>query len=193
MKTTILVGAVLAGCFAVATPALAHDGSWTLTVSDWMDIADPCAPDGLGHLDEDPWKGFATLIVTNNMAQNWTGFTFEIYEPVGPTTVVFSEPQSPEPDGNPPDYVKMWVGNTRTTEYYSGFYGKTYDTDDYKTLEFSFAGDPVLPSEQVMFDIYTDNTANKYDWFGIVAYPTPEPASVILLGIGGLALLRRKR
>ena len=60
-------------------------------------------------------------------------------------------------------------------------------------MDYYFASDPILPGQTRTFDFYTDNTTDNRPFFGIMMYPTPEPATMGLLGIGSLLLLRRRR
>jgi hypothetical protein len=55
-----------------------------------------------------------------------------------------------------------------------------------------FFTDPLLPTETGSFTVYTDNTTDMAS-FGVCFYPTvPEPGTMVLLALGGLALLRRR-
>ena len=46
--------------FVLTTDVFAHDGSWNQSISSWEDVL-------LDHNDADPYKGWATLTVTNSM------------------------------------------------------------------------------------------------------------------------------
>jgi hypothetical protein len=153
------------------TPSLsAHDGSWTYDVTDWSNVL-------LGHDDQSPWKGLATINVTNTMAQSWGDFHFEIYDFMT-TNVIFTS--------SPFILMKDNLGNQ--------YAGSSYVITTPKKLDFYFYGNPVLSGQSVTFQVYTDNTANNLAWFGLTVYPTPvpEPATMTLLCIGALALLRKK-
>jgi len=148
-----------------------HDGSWTTDVDDWASIL-------LGHTDDSPWKGVATVTVTNTMTESWGDFHFEIYEFLT-TNVIFTESTS--------IVMKDSLGNV-----YSG-YSYVIEAGE-KKLDFYFYGNPVNPGETVTFQVYTDNTASTLAWFGLVIYPTPvpEPATLGILSLGAL-LLRKKK
>jgi len=148
----------------------AHDGSFTTDISSWVPVT-------LGHYDADPFKGWATVTVTNTMAQSWGDFHFEIFEfmtysvtfPTTATMLMFDSDMDP----------------------YTGY---SYAHDGTKKLDFTFYGNPVDPGETVTFKVYTDNTSNQYAWFGLAIYPTPvpEPMTLGLLSLGALALRRKK-
>ncbi|HBG27857.1 MAG: hypothetical protein A2Y10_09255 [Planctomycetes bacterium GWF2_41_51] len=165
----LLVAILFCSLFVFTVNVSADDGGWTTTIDSWAGIQ-------LGHNDADPWKGLGTLTVTNTMAESWGDFHFQIFE-FATTNVIFTE--SP--------FIMMKDGLVE----YSGY---TYSFNGTQQLNFEFYGNPVGPGESVTFQFYTDNTANHHTWFGVMAYPTPvpEPMTLGLLGLGALALRRKK-
>ena len=163
--------------FFVATPVFAHDGSWTESLTDWDPIT-------LGHDDYDPWKGTATLTVTNSMTEQWGDFHFAIYEITNPGSVIFTTGGTIEMLDN--------LGNP----YAGGLgVGYNYNITTSQTLDFTFYSNPVNSGQTVTFKVYTDNTSMQNDWFGLTVYPTPipEPATITLLGLGVLSVMRKRR
>jgi hypothetical protein len=155
----------------IAVPMVfAHDGSWNANVISWDSVL-------LGHDDQDPFKGWATLTVNNSMDDAWGDFHFEIYEPLT-HYVIF--PATPTPS--------MLDGSNNPYTGYTYVNGTT-------TLDFYFYGNPVDPGETVTFKVWTDNTSHTHPWFGLLVYPTPvpEPATIALLGLGALAVMRKRR
>ncbi len=163
---------ILAVLLFISFSAFAHDGAWVIDVTSWESQT-------LGHDDDDPWKGVATVTVTNTMLQDWGDFHFSIYEPLT-YSVIFSDAT----------YAFQMLDSSLNP-----YAGASYViSGSQKTVDFEFYGNPVSNGQTVTFKIYTDNTSNQHAWFGLMAYPTPvpEPATMALLGLGALAILRKK-
>jgi len=150
----------------------AHDGTWpTQNIISWDSVL-------MGHDDAADWKGWATLTVTNTMTEAWGDFHFEIYEPMT-YNVIF-----------PTTATMLMLDNLNNP--YTNY---SYAHDGTKKLDFNFYGNPVDPGETVTFKVYTDNTSQQNAWFGLLVYPTPvpEPTTIILLGLGAMSVIRRRR
>ena len=175
----VLVAAAVAVCLCLGspTPAMADDA----TIVTSFDGVGPGQLKDFEH-EEDPdlpHKGWAFVTITNNSPVNWTDFHVQIFE-VNPSwsveniDIVNYDPYKPTTDRSPFTYLvdNVVVGST---------------------LDYYFASDPILPGQTGTFNFYTDNTTDNRPFFGIAMYPTPEPATMALLGIGSLLLLRRRR
>lgn len=163
---------ILAILCLISFSALAHDGSWVIDVGSWDTQT-------AGHDDADPWKGVATVTVTNTMLEDWGDFHFSIYEPMT-YSVIFDDAE----------YAFQMLDGSLNP-----YAGASYAiSGDEKAVDFEFYGNPVSNGDTVTFKIYTDNTSDMHAWFGLVLYPTPvpEPATMAFLGLGALAILRKK-
>ncbi len=170
MKKNFLAAFLFCSLLFVST-AFSHDGSYSESITSWDGMT-------LDHYDEDPFKGWATITVANSMAEDWGDFHFEIFEFMT-YNVIFPTTETM--------LMKDELGDA-----YAGY---SYSHDGTQKLDFEFYGNPVKPGDTVTFEIYTDNTADKHEWFGLIIYPTPvpEPATLGLFSIGALAFIRRRR
>ncbi|MBN1796278.1 MAG: PEP-CTERM sorting domain-containing protein [Sedimentisphaerales bacterium] len=154
----------------------AHDGY----------IGDPCDPIQFPNLDTiefvhdetlnnpgSEFKGWAFWGLQNTGTIAWTDFHIKLTtsDPAKPVIFVVDSPYEPLSSVNP----------------------FTYNLIDNDTqLNFDFPNDPVQPGSIVTFQVYTDNTAWENSTFTLCLTPTPEPATVALLGLGALLIRKRK-
>lgn len=154
--------------------ALAHD----FNATESMDLSDILTVE---HGDDDPWAGWINLDVTNTGDVAWGDFHFEIYQVTNYGSV---ENVDFRDDGS-------FAPTSSQT-------GLTWDLDNSvtgSTLDLYFYDDPVAADEQATFSVYTDNTIDKLDFFGVSFHPTPVPvpAPLLLLGTGLIGLIGFRR
>jgi len=163
-------------------PAAAHDE--TLPDTDFSGVGTGYKVD-FQHDDEDPFKGWVSITVTNKSTIDWTDFHVEIFQVSGQGAV---------------DNVHFLEGTYESQNVdpkYSLSTNYTWDIDNDvvgATLDYYFPSAVIAPDAQATFQFYTDNS-DQVDIFGMAMYPTPEPATaaVVLLGGAGLLFRRRRR
>ncbi len=172
--TAILSVSLFSTSFAHnGTADLNAENGGILTLSDVVNVQHDDQDDGYGY------KGTFTVSGTNTGAEAWGDFHFAI---TGFTDVYFSTGGGLYPTMN----------------------GVVMDAEDYvigtneggfSTIDLFFYDNPVEQNEAVTFTVYTDNTASQNSFFGICMNPTPvpEPATMAILGLGSLTLLRRRK
>jgi hypothetical protein len=168
---------------AGAGSAWAHSFTYSTSIS----CTGPSCETNIQHDDEDTgdgYKGWATFTLTNTGSIAWGDFHFKITQvsdPIDDVAFVVDSPYQPTISPNTFDDP-----------------GWAFDNDVVGAeLDLFFYGDPVGVGDTVTISVYTDNTVNTADIFGMCFYPTPvpEPTTIVLLtaGLGGLAMIGRRR
>ncbi|MCC7146600.1 MAG: PEP-CTERM sorting domain-containing protein [Phycisphaeraceae bacterium] len=177
-KHVLLVAAMAALVLSLGISGSARADD-ALIVTDFAGLG-PSVVQQFEHMDGEPFKGYVTVNLTNTGSAAWGDFHFEIFgipgfPSVANVSFVVDSPYEPT----------------------SSQSGLTWAVDNVvvgATLDLFFYSDPVLPGESASFMVYTDN-ADHVPFFGVAIYPTPipEPATLALMGLGGLFISRRRR
>ena len=166
---------------------LAHDGTWGTET-------DPCEIDWIGagseldltHEDADPWKGSAGIWVWNKCGEDWGDFHLKIRGFNIDNVAFMGEPNSPE----------LWQYTFDSGwEKYDGLTWKIDNDVVGAEMDLFFYGSPIEAGDVAFIKVYTDNTTDRCSSFRVCAYPTPvpEPATILLLGLGTVCLTRRRK
>lgn len=189
MRAVTSWSAILSGLlilFLVST-SFAHDG-------EWGDFNSPMQIDWVGavsevnliHNDDDPYKGWATLWVKNICSsEDWGDFHLKL-KGWGSYFVDFVIDEDHMPEISVYNFSTGWRDITDID----------WDLlDGGARLDLEFYDDPIYIGEIAKIKVYTDNTHYCNPYFYVKAYPTavPEPMTIAILGLGGLALFRKRR
>lgn len=139
-----------------------------LTITETFVELGPDVAELSGETDSDLTTFSVIKKITNDTGITWTAYTLTLYDPVSEATFVNGSAGA--------------VGSKFQTVAYP----------DSTTIEFS-GDDSVLDGHllQFQFDILVP-TAGTFE-LTLTQNPIPEPATIALLGLGSLALLRRRK
>jgi hypothetical protein len=142
-----------------------------------MDCVGPTCLHSQSHDEpvDGPFKGWFMLTVQNTGTAEWTDFHFELFQVTDPIpNASFLDTPGFEPSTTQAPFSYMISGGG-------------------KVLDFYFPDDAIGSGQFATFSVYTDNP-DEADFFGVMWYPTPEPGTLLLFGLGalGLGLLGRR-
>jgi hypothetical protein len=183
MKRLVFLAGGLIGLFLFTSRVFAHDGDIGSETTP-IDIDTMSIEEDIGqHEDAEPWKGWANIYVKNICSQDWGDFHFHIYNLFGANTY-FSEVYQPE----------LYIRTAPLTWVLQDDLDAQWNAD-HTRLDLTYYGNPIYQDDWAKFRIYTDNTTNHCSIFIIAGCPTPvpEPATIALLGLGALVLLRKRK
>ena len=174
---------------SVCTPILANP-------NDPTDSGFNSLYDAFVHNDQSPFKGVATIEVTNTGTQSWEDFHFQVFSLYGtPNGAGWSSPANVFFDISGSDYPTYSNSVGGPTIPLGSVVVTPGTASTGAVLDLYFDSNPVAPGQTAVFTIYTDNTTNK-GLFGLIMYPSavPIPGALWLLGAGlaAIAVMRKR-
>ena len=191
---------------AILCVLVASSGAWADYSEEWLLGEPPEYDQEIGPVEVLASQHSTMDIYVQNILDpaRWKLWEFEIYLVAGesaPSDLDVSYWLAPDYDGFPDASEFSIAMDSMGTvliddELYDGYRASAYDHPEWGT---SPVGDPdplgfeIGNPEWVGFSIDIDESVETSVWYYIHDECLPEPVSMTLLGLGGLALLRRKR